>query len=154
MISTFSIPVCCRLYTYNLLSYTPSYSMYQVKEELCFVSLDLIGDLKRTKPQKSKNISGLRPFTSHHTLDTTDSSPFPSSSSSEPMDVDDMPTTPTKLPTASEGRGKIHREPLQPLKQAFVLPDFQTLNRGYVKPVDETAKDNEQVIRCFFVWIL
>ena len=137
------------MFIYNTALYTRlCMYIYKVKEELCFVSLDLVGDLKRTKPQKSKNILGLRPFTSHHALDSTDSfssSPSPPSSS-QPMDIDDTPTT--QVITSVGGGGKVHIEPLQPLKQAFVLPDFQTLNRGYVKPVDEPAKDNEQVIRC------
>lgn len=32
------------------------------------------------------------------------------------------------------------------LRQAFVLPDFQTVMQGFVKPQDEEAKPNEQLL--------
>ena len=33
-----------------------------------------------------------------------------------------------------------------PLKRGFVLPDFDTLHRGYVKPWGESPKENEQIL--------
>lgn len=71
----------------------------QVKEELCFVSADMVGDLKRTKVMRN----GAR-----RAVETTD--PFG-----------------------------------LPLKRNFVLPDFQSIQRGYVKPHDEMMRDSEQV---------
>ena len=38
-----------------------------------------------------------------------------------------------------------------PLKRNFVLPDFQSIQRGYVKPYDEMMRDSEQVNMAYFI---
>jgi hypothetical protein len=77
----------------------------QVKEELCYVSTDMIGELKRTKVMRN----GAR-----RAIDTED--PFG-----------------------------------LPLKRNFVLPDFQSIQRGYVKPYDEMMRDSEQVNMDYYI---
>lgn len=71
----------------------------QVKEELCYVSADMVGDLRKTKVLR------------HNAWRSVES------------------TDPFGLP----------------LKRNFVLPDFQSIQRGYVKPHDEMMRDSEQV---------
>lgn len=73
----------------------------QVKEELCYVSIDMISELKKTKSVRN----GAR----------------------RAVEIDD----PFGLP----------------LKRNFVLPDFQSIQRGYVKPHDEMLRESEQVLR-------
>ena len=74
-------------------------SVFQVKTDLCYVSLNVINELRACKP-----LGGLRGL------------------AAAPVD-----------PWGSN------------LKQHYVLPDFQSIFKGYVKPLGEPATATEQV---------
>ena len=92
--------------------------MNQVKEELCYVSKDFSSDLIASNKRKGKGI-----INAHGSLTAaTISSNQPSMDGC--MDID--PSTVS---------GENMRQ--QRLKRFFVLPDYQKIMRGFVKPDDE-----------------
>ena len=77
----------------------------QVKEELCYVSTDILKEMKNSRNPKNytrKNFHAIDPF---------------------------------GLPT----------------KRSFVLPDFDKIHKGYLKPHDQPAYENEQVVPTLYL---
>jgi len=81
----------------------------QVKEALCYITLDMAGELKESQYNKLKGVNAV---------------------------------------TNADGTRRIAMDPFNGhMKKLFVLPDYHTVFKGFVKPDDEMELGNEQLLQ-------
>ena len=81
----------------------------QVKEALCYVTLDMDGELKESQYNKLKGVNAV---------------------------------------TNADGTRRIAMDPFSGnMRKLFVLPDYHTVYKGFVKPDGEMELGNEQVLQ-------